>query len=405
MKPTVFFILAMVLGFSACNAPQKKAVNPTTENTIQNEKIRYASDDGQQLFALEQLNNKEIKVTDENSGTSYTLVRTESASGAKYSNEAGFTFWTKGRDFMWMKDDEVIISGKQQSHDFTGNYATTDYEKRNEGYDWVGVMVADAGSDRLLFKVRSRADRKKPSCTWDATAFRQSENSYYTVEDGKRILFTFSGDTLNIAPENTAGENVLNFYCSGGATVAGNYLKIDGRLDPEQVDSTVFSKVLRLQGIGFYVSSVRKGPQTEVTVFPFGPELINREESYTIDGQIVDAEVEDLNSDGSSELLIYTQSFGSGSYGNVLAFSVNNQKSMSMVYFPPVAENPALNKGYMGHDQFRVLENALVQRFPIYNEGDSNASPTGGIRQITYKLVEGEAMRKFEVKNITTIER
>ncbi len=397
-------IVVLLIGFAACNAPQKRTDNVYPDEDVLSESVLYISDDGRQ-FLVKELNDEEIEVTDESTGKSYTLVHVESASGAKYSNEEAYTFWTKGKEFMWMKGDELIASGKQRTKDFTGDYANADYRQRDEGYDWVGVKVSDVGNEQLLFKVRSRADKKKPTCTWDAKAYRQDDGVYYTVVDGKRILFTFSNDTLNIAPENPADESVLYFYCSGGATVAGEYLKIDGQLDPAQVDSTVFSKVLILQGIGFNVTSVRKGPQTEVTVSPFGLEQKNRVETYMIDGYITGAEIEDLNADGSPELLIYTSSFGSGSYGNVLAFSVNNRKSLSMAYLPPVADNPTLNKGYMGHDEFRVVENYLVQRFPIYNEGDSNANPTGGIRQITYTLEEGEAMRQFKVKDITTFER
>jgi hypothetical protein len=55
----------------------------------------------------------------------------------------------------------------------------------------------------------------------------------------------------------------------------------------------------------------------------------------------------------------------------------------------------------MGHDEFSLVENTLGQRFPIYKEGDTNAEPTGGLRQVSYKLVEGEAMRKLEVDKIT----
>jgi hypothetical protein len=45
----------------------------------------------------------------------------------------------------------------------------------------------------------------------------------------------------------------------------------------------------------------------------------------------------------------------------------------------------------MGHDEFAVVENVFVQRFPIYRDGDTNAKPTGGTRQMQYKLVPGEA--------------
>ena len=38
-----------------------------------------------------------------------------------------------------------------------------------------------------------------------------------------------------------------------------------------------------------------------------------------------------------------------------------------------------------------VAEGCLTRRFPIYKPGDSNAKPTGGLRQICYKLKNGEA--------------
>ena len=147
--------------------------------------------------------------------------------------------------------------------------------------------------------------------------------------------------------------------------------------------------------------SIEKEGKNTFTVFAFGLGEQDYKESFDIVGeQVINAEVEDLNSDGSPELLICTQSIGSGSYGNVYAFSVNNKKSISQVYFQPTAENKKINQWYMGHDEFSVLENSLIQRFPIYQENDSNANPTGGTRQVSYTLIDGEAMRKLEVNQV-----
>ena len=77
--------------------------------------------------------------------------------------------------------------------------------------------------------------------------------------------------------------------------------------------------------------------------------------------------------------MFYTTSAGSGSYGNVIGYSVNAGKSISEIYFPPIAENPKANKGYMGHDEFAIVETSLVQRFKIYKEGDTNSKPTGNM--------------------------
>jgi hypothetical protein len=74
-----------------------------------------------------------------------------------------------------------------------------------------------------------------------------------------------------------------------------------------------------------------------------------------------------------------------------VAFSANKRKSLSTIFLPPVSENPKVSKGYTGHDAFVVVGNRFVQRFPVYRSGDTNASPTGGTRELYYKLVPGEA--------------
>jgi hypothetical protein len=48
-------------------------------------------------------------------------------------------------------------------------------------------------------------------------------------------------------------------------------------------------------------------------------------------------------------------------------------------------------KGYGGHDEYSVLEGVLSRRFPIYRDKDTNAKPTGGMRQVQYRLVPSEA--------------
>ena len=159
-----------------------------------------------------------------------------------------------------------------------------------------------------------------------------------------------------------------------------------------------FSRTLSLQNISFKVTALND----HLTIQPAGYELDNTLVSKEIEGMsVTNAEIEDLNSDGYPEILIYLNSDGSGSYGTVLGFSSNKNKSMSEISFPSVADNPKTNKGYMGHDEFAVVETTLSQRFPIYLDGDTNSGPTGKMRQIQYKLKDGEASRVFVVDKIT----
>jgi len=283
-----------------------------------------------------------------------------------------------------------------------GSYVSDYYSKRSEGYDWIAISVTEKESDHLNISIRSRADKKKPTCTFDAIAKKVGDNVYQTQIDGKSILFEFTDAQISIATEKDEDQGLLYFYCSGGTSIAGTYLKINEPIDQNQIDKTKFNSVLNLQDIGFNISSIEKDGKNTLTIFTFGLQEHDYNETFNIDGEeVTNAEVEDLNSDGSPELFVFTQSVGSGSYGNVYAFSVNNKNSMSQVYFPPTAENRQINIGYMGHDQFSLIENNLSQRFPIYKEGDTNAKPTGGIRQVSYKLVEGEAIRKLEIDKIS----
>ena len=68
---------------------------------------------------------------------------------------------------------------------------------------------------------------------------------------------------------------------------------------------------------------------------------------------------------------------------------------------PNLIDDSKLSRGYMGHDEFSVIENSLGRRFPLYLDGDTNAKPSGGKRQLEYKLVPGEAGWLLKVVNQT----
>jgi len=108
-------------------------------------------------------------------------------------------------------------------------------------------------------------------------------------------------------------------------------------------------------------------------------------------GAVTLAEVADLNVDGSPEVYVTVTSAGSGSYGSLVAYAANRKKSLSEITLPALTDDPEASKGYMGHDEFRVVESSLVRRFPVYRDGDTNSKPTGGTRQISYRLKAGEA--------------
>jgi hypothetical protein len=152
-----------------------------------------------------------------------------------------------------------------------------------------------------------------------------------------------------------------------------------------------FNRTLELQGIRFKVTSANIGSINTLRIVPSGLEIDNSAIVRTIDGTVTGAETGDINADGSPEVYVYVTSAGSGSYGSLVAYSANRRKSLSEIYLPPVTQNEVFSKGYRGHDQFAVMEGILAQRFPVYRDSDTNATPTGGTRQLQHKLVPGEA--------------
>ena len=163
-----------------------------------------------------------------------------------------------------------------------------------------------------------------------------------------------------------------------------------------------FDQVFKLHGIAFHVTSANDSSLNQLEITPSGLEIDNSAIKREIDGTVTGADVADANGDGSPEIYVYVTSAGSGSYGQLIAYSANNKKSLSEISLPPLEDNPDNAKGYMGHDEFRLVENTLVRRFPIYLQGDSNAAPTGGTRQLQYKLTAGEAGWRFKLDKSMT---
>ncbi len=173
--------------------------------------------------------------------------------------------------------------------------------------------------------------------------------------------------------------------------IAGKGKPAKGTSDASPDTRVPFDRILELQGIRFHVTSANNGSVNRLEIVPSGLEIDNSPVVRTVDGTVTGAEVADLNVDGSPEIYVYVTSAGSGSYGSLVAYSANLRKSLSEIYLLPITDNKPVSKGYMGHDEFAVVENVLFRRFPIYRHGDTNAKPTGGIRQLQYKLMPGEA--------------
>jgi hypothetical protein len=161
-----------------------------------------------------------------------------------------------------------------------------------------------------------------------------------------------------------------------------------------------FEQTLQLQGIQFQVSSANGEGGNQLRIVPRGLTVDNTPILRPIAGQVTRAEVADLNADGSPELYVYIRSAAAGSPGALQAFGANRGKSLSEIFLPPIGDDTRAARGYRGEDDFAVVENTLVRRFPVYREGDATGAPTGGVRQLQYKLHAGEASWQLKLERV-----
>ena len=162
-----------------------------------------------------------------------------------------------------------------------------------------------------------------------------------------------------------------------------------------------FQSKLELQGYAFDVMATNEGSINQLKITPTGLTEDSKPAESEIDGTVSGAEIADLDGNGFPEVYVYVTSAGSGSYGSLVAYAVNNGKTMTPIFLPPITDDAKASKGYMGHDEFAVLENVLGRRFPIYKEGVTNADPSGMTRQLQYQLAPGEAGWVLQMKDIT----
>ena len=163
---------------------------------------------------------------------------------------------------------------------------------------------------------------------------------------------------------------------------------------------SAFSTVLELQGFAFDVSATNGGSINQLTIIPQGLTGQSDPVLVEVDGTVSGAEIDDLDGNSFPEIYIYVTSAGSGSYGSLVGYAVNQGQSLSEIYLPPVADDPVQSIGYMGHDTFAVVEGTFVQSFPIYLQTDSNAQPSGKTRQLQYKLAPGEAGWRLDLDRV-----
>ena len=157
-------------------------------------------------------------------------------------------------------------------------------------------------------------------------------------------------------------------------------LLLTGLATPLQ--AKVFAKVLHHQGITFTVTSSNSRAFNSVNILATGLSEERRLIREKVNGDVMHAEVADLNRDGSPEIYIYAYDRQDHD-GFLVAYSVNNRRSMSKIFLPEMSNR----EGYRGNDHFHIAGRSLVRSYPIHND---RGYSTGRTRNFYYDLQAGE---------------
>ena len=156
----------------------------------------------------------------------------------------------------------------------------------------------------------------------------------------------------------------------------------------------------RLFGDGFSVrlSSPNQADANTLMLTPSGLLADNSPVTREVDGLVMRAALKDIDGDGVPELLVWLVRPGGGFYGSVLAYSTNQRKALSEIWIDP--PEPGDLVGYMGQDEFEVVQHTFVRRFPVFKAGDTKDWPTGGIRQFQYKLEKSKSGWRLKLNRV-----
>ncbi len=131
------------------------------------------------------------------------------------------------------KQNSKTEVSKDSGEAFAGSFVSEGYDEKDKGADWVSVTITEIPGNLFHVEVRSRSDIKKPTCTFTADAHLNEKGELIASQSNFEVGFQISGDVLKIySPSNKE----LNYFCSGGATLAGEYKRISGKPDQKQVD-------------------------------------------------------------------------------------------------------------------------------------------------------------------------
>ena len=150
-----------------------------------------------------------------------------------------------------------------------------------------------------------------------------------------------------------------------------------------------YDSTLKIGKAGFRISCFNKSVDRNVlNIKPVGFKQEAREISFELKGRVTGTEIDDLNLDGFPDAIIYF--LDKDIKPSILCVSSRNNEGLMPIIFPDITNDMVLSKGYRGEDEYKLVEGILFRKFPVYESDTSIKTPTNKVRQIMYRVVEGE---------------
>lgn len=150
-----------------------------------------------------------------------------------------------------------------------------------------------------------------------------------------------------------------------------------------------YDSTLKIGKTGYRILCFNKNPDRNVlNIRPIGFKSEAREVSFELNARVTAAEIDDLNLDGFPDIVIYI--IDKDAKSSILSVSSKENESFQPIFFPDITNDMNLSKGYRGKDEYKLVEGILFRKFPIYENDTSIKAPTKKLRQIMYRVVEGE---------------
>jgi hypothetical protein len=206
-------------------------------------------------------------------------------------------------------------------------------------------------------------------------------------------------DAQGASPDAAAADAAQPSDAAGapGAAAGDGATPAAAGKDKDGKQAGVYSQTFTHKRQSYQVEIASGVASSTLTITPKGLTLSNKALKKTVDGLFKGAEMADLDADGEPELYVFMQSPEGQRHGSVIVVASDQGRRMVEVPVPDLAADAKNSAGYLGGDEFAIVETVLARRFPLH---DGSGEPTGTMRQMQYKLAKGAAGPEMKLDSV-----